>query len=471
LNNKNYTMSQLVAELKRFGVWDATKRKVRYLVEKELLPGPTGERGGARYDEDHLYRIIAIQKLWKRLRIPEIKRELDRKTADQIRELALQVETETTAMTIEEADEILSKGMIFPSNPRTPEYKISNPEMIRIMGYTSPHEDSNESTTTTENSWQRFTLLDGVELSVRTDAVRHLERSYPEVVIGIRSIFKRLSLPGESTLTSQKISGAPEAITQRFECYRVKGHLFAEIGQHRALVDTGFPLSFGNCGRLSICGREFAIPRKLAFHTEVYTAEEFGKLIDTDFDVFLGANVLKELDFIIDLSMNNISFAPRIEDFIDDPIALEFRRDLPVVNVHLDGRSLPFLISTGNKLSILHSSLSKSYQIVGKDTDYLPRLPGIREFEGGKFETELRGVKFHLGRKVYALRFGKYPKQAEDFLVDGLGVMGIIGADLLEDGPVGFSMRRELLFSCTPTNESSQSKEVGKLSTISGSEG
>lgn len=447
MNNKNYTMPQLEKELKNAGFKDATSRKVRYFIEKGLLKGPRKKGGGARYDDDHFIRILAIQKLWKRFwRLSEIKQELDGMTAEQIRELALQTGPETTPMTREETDDKLRHGI--PRSLSTP-----SPSIYQEPSLANNEEKSNfiESVASESypapngNTWKRFNLLDGVELSVRNDSLRRLAKSAPIMAEEIQSILKQLSVQGVSYPTTPKAYGVSKSISEQFECYRLNGHLFAEIGEQRALLDTGCPQSFGNCGTLSICGRELPIPREWASPPAVYSAEEFGKLIETNFSVFVGADVLKEFDFLVDLKEGNISFATDLEIIGGEPIELQLKEGLPIVSVHLDGRPFPLLIATGNKLSFLHSSVARNYPVVGKDTDFLPRM---WEFQGGKFETELRRVKVHLGGKSYALSFGEFPQVLEDFyrIVPGVGVMGTLGADLLEKGPVCFSLKRKMLF-------------------------
>jgi hypothetical protein len=73
-------------------------------------------------------------------------------------------------------------------------------------------------------------------------------------------------------------------------------------------------------------------------------------------------------------------------------------------------------------------------------------LPKICDSEGGKLETELRRVKLRLGNNNYILPFGQSPRQLEECLLKGLGVMGILGGNLLERYPVGFSLKRNLIF-------------------------
>jgi hypothetical protein len=235
---------------------------------------------------------------------------------------------------------------------------------------------------------------------------------------------------------------SPGVVYQQFECSRIEGHLIAEIGIHRVVIETGFPFSFGDCGTLSICGREFQIPRELDLLTATFSATDYGKLIGKDFKALMGADLLDKFDFMIDLRKMKILFATKLENIDGDQVEFQLKGNLPIVSVDLPEGTFPFLIATGNKHSFLDSSIGQHYQVVDEDKDF---LPNIGDQQGREFQTPLRKVKFKLGGKSYSQYFGQYPPSEEETFRSGFGVQGVFGGDFLERKPVIFSWKRKEL--------------------------
>jgi Ca-activated chloride channel family protein len=78
---------------KRAGV---SARTVRYYVQRGLLPAPAFHGRDTAYHEEHLFRLRAIRKLQERfLPLDAIEGELQRRSLEQIKELAAGVEEVT----------------------------------------------------------------------------------------------------------------------------------------------------------------------------------------------------------------------------------------------------------------------------------------------------------------------------------------------------------------------------------------
>jgi DNA-binding transcriptional MerR regulator len=105
-------MTELLEKLREYGFEDVTRRKIRFFVEKGLIPSPIGNRGGAKYAEDHLLRILAISKLRKTYwRVVDIKNRLESMSPEDIRQFALTPEPKIPALSAEETDARLRRGI------------------------------------------------------------------------------------------------------------------------------------------------------------------------------------------------------------------------------------------------------------------------------------------------------------------------------------------------------------------------
>ena len=423
-----YAMSELMEKLRERGFSDVTRRKIRFFVETGLIPGPGGKGGGARYGEDHLLRILAINRLRKALwKTADIKNHLKNMSTEEIRRFTLTPEPEIPAPGAGETGGKLRRGLLVrgltcESFPRTD---------ASTAGGTHP------SGLTSADTWHRLNVMEGMELNMRSDALRRLLKKPPGGKQEILASLEMITVGGTSSAVSGRESGIPASGSERFECDLINGHLLAVIGSQRALLDTGFPFSFGNCGSITLCGREFAISKGAS-----PTTEGLSRLIETEFSLVLGADVLRQLDFRIDVPGLEITFSENFGDIGGSAMPLRIISGLPVLSARSQKGEFPFLISTGMKLSFLDSSIASAFPVVGKGTDF---IPGMGKSEGTKFETELRRIKVNIGQKKMNLSFGLLPEAIEESVLGGLGVTGILGAEMFANTPIGISYRRQEL--------------------------
>jgi hypothetical protein len=166
------------------------------------------------------------------------------------------------------------------------------------------------------------------------------------------------------------------------------------------------------------------------------------ELIETAFSLVLGADVLSQVDVRINLPAMEITFSDNFGDIGGIVVPLRINNRLPMLSARLPNGEFPFLISTGMKLSFLHSSIASAYPVVGKGSDF---IPSMGKLEGTKFETDLRRIKINVGGKILKLSFGVLPGFVEESALKGLGVMGILGAEFFARTPIVFSYRRQEL--------------------------
>jgi len=427
-----YAMTELLEKLRERGFADVTRRKIRFFVETGLIPGPSGKGGGARYGEDHLLRILAINKLRKTFwKIADIKSHLKNMSPEDIRQFTLTPEPEIPALSAEETDAQLRRG-----------FSARSSNLDSFARKNAPHISGSHPSdflSSDADTWHRLNVMEGMELNLRSDELRRLMKDPPDVKRELLASLEKITRAGTPVGVTSRESGITSSLSEPFECDLINGHLLAVIGDQRALLDTGFPFSFGQCGSITLCGREFAISKGAS-----PTTEELSKLIETEFSLVLGADVLSQFDFRIDLPELEITFSDSSGDISGITVPLRIINGLPILVARLPNGEFPFLISTGMKLSFLHSSIAIGFPIVGKDSDF---IPSMGKFEGAKFETDIRRIRIGVGGKNLRLSFGVLPEFIEESDLKGFGVLGILGAELFASTPIVFSYRRqELIF-------------------------
>lgn len=214
-----------------------------------------------------------------------------------------------------------------------------------------------------------------------------------------------------------------------YKCYLHEGHLLAEIGPDRVLIDTGNPISFGENKDLRIGDAEFSIPHQYMG----MSVKNIGRLIRSRISAVIGADILSQFDFQIDLNKDKIAFSEDLMNLEGETIRFESFKGIPVIPVKLNRRNIQCFLVTGAKLSFLSSSMIKALPIVGKDTDFFPGL--------GEFETEVREATVSIGNRVFKSRFGTSPQVLEQVMNMG-GAKGIIGSAICLDTIVIFSGRQ-----------------------------
>jgi hypothetical protein len=217
-----------------------------------------------------------------------------------------------------------------------------------------------------------------------------------------------------------------------YRCYSHGGHILAEIGQERVLIDTGAPSSVGDVGTIRIGNTEYPVaPTSMGT-----TVAEISRLIGTRISALLGADILNRVDFRIDLDEGKLTVTEGTMDFGGTTIPTESIQGVPVIRARLGQEEARWFFDTGAKLSYLHSSLAGNYPVVGRDTDFFPGF--------GEFQTEVREARVRIGGRGYDVRFGTLPPALEAALLLA-GVRGIIGSALCEGNVVGVSGRRNLI--------------------------
>jgi Ca-activated chloride channel family protein len=217
-----------------------------------------------------------------------------------------------------------------------------------------------------------------------------------------------------------------------FRCYIHDGHVLAEIGQGRVLLDSGAVTSFGDDAHIRIGRSDYP----LASEFMGMRIGDIGRLVNTRLTALLGADVLNRFDYRIDSGAGTFAVAEGTMDLAGAVLPLESFQGVPVIRAAIGGQERRCFFDSGAKLSYLHSSLAAAYPVTGQDTDFFPGF--------GEFTTEVRDVEIAVGGHRETIRFGVLPQLLE-MAVSMSGTQAILGSVLCERYIVSVSARRRQL--------------------------
>jgi uncharacterized protein YegL len=206
--------------------------------------------------------------------------------------------------------------------------------------------------------------------------------------------------------------------TFEFPCYQVDGHILAEIGNERVLLDTGAQFSFGSLPSINLGGKEFSLRRNFVGKD----IDKIGQLIGTRISILVGYDILRQLNYKIDLNKGIFSSTDSNLNGSKNILEITTTMGLPVVTVNIDGQPQRMFFDTGARISYLHSSIFQDHTSMGTRTDFYPGL--------GEFETEVTILGVDLPGSSLGVLFGVLPRGLEK-IIEAAGVKGILGSELL----------------------------------------
>lgn len=209
------------------------------------------------------------------------------------------------------------------------------------------------------------------------------------------------------------------------------GHLFLEIDGHLWLFDTGAPLSFGS-KPLFLAERDLRVQDSYMS----MTAESLSRLVSVDCVGLLGADVLGQFDFLLDLKNGTAEVSLGHLEHNGIAIALEQFMEVPVVSVRIGKKDYRMFFDTGAQVSFFQHDSLVDYAPAGKITDFYPGF--------GQFETETYHVDIELGDLQQTLRCGALPGILGTLLM-AANTTGIIGNSIMQNRLCGYFPRRNLL--------------------------
>lgn len=221
--------------------------------------------------------------------------------------------------------------------------------------------------------------------------------------------------------------------TFEYPCYLLDRLVFFETEGDRVLLETASPHSVSEHGAIRLCGE--IIPVRSEFNN--MTTRDFSRQLGARFSVFLGSNILSEFDFIIDLANQKIIFSRGPLQIPGEEIRTVNRYQCPpAVQCRLNEQKIILGIDSGAKISFLNTEYVTNYESIGTETDYFPGF--------GEFSSEVYLIPIQIGNQEYCFKFGTVPR----ILEYGHGhsdIVGVIGTELFEQGPVCFSNKKNTL--------------------------
>ena len=205
-----------------------------------------------------------------------------------------------------------------------------------------------------------------------------------------------------------------------------EGHLIAELGEHKALLDTGSPGSIGDIGSLEFRGKRF----ELAPDFMGVTAQALVEQVGYDFDLLVGMDLIGEFGVTFSSRDAAVTFE-EVGESGGEGLPLASLLGVPVVSIEIGDENYKAIFDTGAPISYLPKDVIGSYPLVGTRTDFYPTK--------GTFEVAVRHVPIRIGDESFEMDIGEMDEGLAS-LVGMIGIRGIIGSSILEFADVTLSM-------------------------------
>jgi DNA-binding transcriptional MerR regulator len=193
-------------------------------------------------------------------------------------------------------------------------------------------------------------------------------------------------------------------------------HIILRIDSLKVLLGTGATKSIGP-SPFEFLGKQYQIDSSF-MGTNV---TEISQMLGTEIDVLLGADILGQYYFVVDLDNKRITFSTVPLNYRGQPHPIELALDIPMIQFELEGKSRKAFLDISAKVSYLRNELLQRYPLVKKGMDF---YPGI-----GPYDVDIHDVPIKVGDAHLAHRFGTLPNSLEIALLMA-GCDGILGYDL-----------------------------------------
>lgn len=174
-----------ISELER--VSGIPRRNIHFYVQQGVIPSPEGAGSAAYYTEEHLLRLKLVLRMRdSHLKLSGIREALDAMSLDEMRSLLEAPEQEWCTWDAESLKTWLY-GAEEPTKAKDDQPGTGDSLPAGILFQMGPEKTTSESTQATpartvatitrtplrqESVWRRFTIMDGMELHVRSDLLK-----------------------------------------------------------------------------------------------------------------------------------------------------------------------------------------------------------------------------------------------------------------------------------------------------------
>lgn len=219
---------------------------------------------------------------------------------------------------------------------------------------------------------------------------------------------------------------------QRLSLALASGHLVVTMGEHRWLLDTGSPVSFGQATTLELDGQRFTVAEEYMG----LDAAGLSALVGEPLSGLLGTDILSRLDIELDLGAGWLGVSLQPLELRGVETALDEFMGLPILLIESDDGEHRMFFDTGAQISYFqHNGLGR-FRSAGELRDFFPGL--------GEFHTDTHIVPFRMGPLAFEFRCGRLPELLGLTLAIA-GVDGIVGNEICVGRKIGYFARRRLL--------------------------
>jgi len=234
----------------------------------------------------------------------------------------------------------------------------------------------------------------------------------------------------DAMMSRRRSRGSGHHQMSKFPCFLVNGHILAEIEDDRVLVDSGALLSIGHNTFFNLGSRRFPLHKDFLG----FDVNDFSRLIGMRISVVLGADILNEFEYVINLKNEEFLISTDSIGFLGNVLRPDYLQGIPIIPAKIDNRNVKLFFDTGAKLSYIKSSIAPDYPVVGQDTDF---YAGFGEFQVDTYKVPL----FVAGHSLHQ-EMGTLPQTLEATLM-AAGVDGILGTTIFDRFKICFSARRK----------------------------
>ena len=234
----------------------------------------------------------------------------------------------------------------------------------------------------------------------------------------------------DAMMNRRRDRGSGQRQMSKFPCFLVNGHIWAEIGNDRVLIDSGALSSIGNRASFNIGSRRFPLNKEFLG----FGVDDFSRLTGMRLSVVMGADILNTFDYVIDMENEELVISTEPIDFRGHVLRPDYFQGIPIITVETDKQNVKLFFDTGAKLSYIKSDIAPDYPVVGQDTDFYAGF--------GEFQVDIHKVPLLVAGRRLNQEMGTLPQMLEMTLMVA-GVDGILGTTIFDRFKVCFSARRK----------------------------
>lgn len=212
----------------------------------------------------------------------------------------------------------------------------------------------------------------------------------------------------------------------------VNGHIIVTIDGQRALLDTGSPTSIGRTHRLALLDQDYELEDEFLG----IDIDGLVELSGVDFDALLGADILQEMVFTLDVRAKEMRVSLEDMEYTGESVPLSSILDIPVVETDLQGESIRCVIDTGAQISYVDKRHTRNLTPVDEVEDFYPGL--------GRFKVSVFEIPIRLGTLSMTLKAGNLPGELES-LLSMVKAQAILGTEIFLHTSAMLNLRRGVL--------------------------